>query len=370
MSYFGWKNNPIERLYAKDDPSLPATESDFIKWKDGAQRSKAAVQVGAGYITCMITFFENDATLIPTFSNVGVPVDANGKADDNLTSFNHAVIALASLCGKNFQPLDYLNVDADLWKAIASLRLDLSSFGLQIKNACKAHHSDAFSANDVSITTHPLREIIKWNLLEISFNPFKTSSAGNDWVELQEAIMIDLSLDFDSLTAHMARVSLLCNKSVSGSSEQDIYSKILGTLIKKLQEAEGYESLRTVRIWRAVSTQWYTDSDHQKDPSSVPWNVLKLTVSKELLCFKGSESFSNSKRPKLNTSVPPGVAFPAFSAKEMYDVAMQAITNQCAARTSGSECWNCGQIGHQNRNCPHPIQQPQTSRFRQGVGGA
>eukprot|EP00961_Rhodomonas_salina_P062274 836007-Rhodomonas_salina.1 len=51
----------------------------------------------------------NDPTVIPTFANVGVPVDAHGKVDYKSVQFNRAVIALAALCGKNFQRLDYMN---------------------------------------------------------------------------------------------------------------------------------------------------------------------------------------------------------------------------------------------------------------------
>eukprot|EP00961_Rhodomonas_salina_P081764 1099217-Rhodomonas_salina.3 len=65
-----------------------------------------------------------------------------------------------------------------------------------------------------------------------------------------------------------------------------------------------------------------------------------LAVSKELFCFKGSESSASSKRQKLNPSVPPGVAFPALSTEEMYNFTMQAITDQCAAMTSGSKSNN------------------------------
>eukprot|EP00961_Rhodomonas_salina_P135211 1819077-Rhodomonas_salina.1 len=107
MSYFGWKNNPVDRLHAKDDPLSPATETDFIELKDGAERAREAV--GAGYISKMIAFFENDLIVIPTFANVGVPVNAHGKADYKSVAFNRAVVALASLCGKNFQRLDYMN---------------------------------------------------------------------------------------------------------------------------------------------------------------------------------------------------------------------------------------------------------------------
>eukprot|EP00961_Rhodomonas_salina_P034519 464754-Rhodomonas_salina.3 len=144
MSYFGWKNNPVDSLHAKDDPSLPATETDFIEWKDGAERSREAV--GAGYISKMIVFFENDPTVVPTFANVGVPVDVHGKVDDKSVQFNCTVIALATLCGKNFQHLYYMNVEADLWKAVSSLRQDSlqgTSFQCVLEQRFDCHASSA-----------------------------------------------------------------------------------------------------------------------------------------------------------------------------------------------------------------------------------
>eukprot|EP00961_Rhodomonas_salina_P212578 2870975-Rhodomonas_salina.1 len=65
--------------------------------------------VGAGYISKMITYFENNPAVVPMFDNVGVQLDAYRRADYNSVPFNHAVVALASLCGKNFQHLDYMN---------------------------------------------------------------------------------------------------------------------------------------------------------------------------------------------------------------------------------------------------------------------
>eukprot|EP00961_Rhodomonas_salina_P181620 2451690-Rhodomonas_salina.1 len=47
---------------------------------------------------------------------------------------------------------------------------------------------------------------------------------------------------------------------------------------------------------------------------------------------------------------------------------MQAISNLLSSAPPGSECWNCGQQGHQNLFCQYPIQQPQHSRSRQGQG--
>eukprot|EP00961_Rhodomonas_salina_P275818 3726140-Rhodomonas_salina.1 len=79
MSYFGWKNNPIDRLHATDAYALQATESEFIEWKDGVQCSMAAVS--AGYISTMITYFENSVTVVPMFNDVGVQLDAYGRAD-------------------------------------------------------------------------------------------------------------------------------------------------------------------------------------------------------------------------------------------------------------------------------------------------
>eukprot|EP00961_Rhodomonas_salina_P091063 1225456-Rhodomonas_salina.1 len=86
MSYFGWKNNPIDQLHAADDYATPATESKFIEWKDSVQRSMAAV--GAGYISKMIIYFENNAAVVPMFDDVGVQLYAYGRADYNSVPFN------------------------------------------------------------------------------------------------------------------------------------------------------------------------------------------------------------------------------------------------------------------------------------------
>eukprot|EP00961_Rhodomonas_salina_P273202 3691382-Rhodomonas_salina.1 len=73
--------------------------------------------VGAGYISRMITYFENNVAVVPMFDDVGVQLDAYGRADYNSVPFNSTVVGLASLCGKNFQRLNFINVDSDLWKA-------------------------------------------------------------------------------------------------------------------------------------------------------------------------------------------------------------------------------------------------------------
>eukprot|EP00961_Rhodomonas_salina_P120933 1627645-Rhodomonas_salina.1 len=52
----------------------------------------------------------------------------------------------------------------------------------------------------------------------------------------------------------------------------------------------------------------------------------------------------------------------------MYDVAMQAISNQCCI-AGQSECWNCSQLGHQRRFCPYPEQHQQGNRSRPQIGG-
>eukprot|EP00961_Rhodomonas_salina_P253570 3426783-Rhodomonas_salina.1 len=77
------------------------------------------------------------------------------------------------LCGKQFFNLDPMqNVD-DLWRAHGLLHLDWASFGAQIKTAAQEHHCDIFVGNDCRISKHLLHELIKWKLLELSFDPFK-----------------------------------------------------------------------------------------------------------------------------------------------------------------------------------------------------
>eukprot|EP00961_Rhodomonas_salina_P278501 3762872-Rhodomonas_salina.1 len=52
---------------------------EFVVWKDGVDSSMQAV-CGA-YVMCMIEYFESSAIIIPTFADVGVPVDAQGNVD-------------------------------------------------------------------------------------------------------------------------------------------------------------------------------------------------------------------------------------------------------------------------------------------------
>eukprot|EP00961_Rhodomonas_salina_P034099 458767-Rhodomonas_salina.1 len=123
--------------------------------------------------------------------------------------------------------------------------MDLASFGIQIKNSAQAHHSECFVGNSPLVTDHPLREVIEWKLLEQAINPFKTSAPNSLWTKLQAAIQKDLQLVVRSINAHMQEISVLRTQSIVLAQETEqnaarsLDSKIMPTLIGKLQMAEG-----------------------------------------------------------------------------------------------------------------------------------
>eukprot|EP00961_Rhodomonas_salina_P246788 3333873-Rhodomonas_salina.1 len=83
----------------------------------------------------MIKYFEKTPTTIPMFEDIGIDVDQGGNADYATPDFFSSVCGLALLCGKNFGTLDPIHIEADLPHALHLVKLDLASFGSQIKNA-------------------------------------------------------------------------------------------------------------------------------------------------------------------------------------------------------------------------------------------
>eukprot|EP00961_Rhodomonas_salina_P149614 2014209-Rhodomonas_salina.1 len=144
------------------------------------------------------------------------------------------------LCGKQFFNLDLMqNVD-DLWRAHGLLCLDLASFGAQIKTAAQEHHCNIFVGNDHWISKHQLRELIKWKLLELSFDPFKDLSANTHWATLQALVAQDHNLNADEITPHFAAISVLRSQimvSSTSTTNESIKERVVGILIDKLQEA-------------------------------------------------------------------------------------------------------------------------------------
>eukprot|EP00961_Rhodomonas_salina_P074810 1004634-Rhodomonas_salina.1 len=104
MSSYNWKNHPFEKLHETGHPTLPATLSSFVVWKDGVVLSTGAV--GAKHIIALIKWVMARPELILMFADVGVEVDEAGNADYSSLCFNQAIVALAMLCGKKFGTLD------------------------------------------------------------------------------------------------------------------------------------------------------------------------------------------------------------------------------------------------------------------------
>eukprot|EP00961_Rhodomonas_salina_P275898 3727040-Rhodomonas_salina.1 len=68
----------------------------------------------------MIVFFENDPTVVQLLSLRSPTLVFLSMFTEKSTTSLSSLIAQSSrsLCGKNFQRLDYMNVEADLWKAV------------------------------------------------------------------------------------------------------------------------------------------------------------------------------------------------------------------------------------------------------------
>eukprot|EP00961_Rhodomonas_salina_P048640 653000-Rhodomonas_salina.1 len=139
MSSFNWKNHPLEKLHETGLPHVRATLSSFVVWKDGVIRSTSAV--GGKYITKLVTWLMARPELIPMFADVGIAVDEFGNADYDSIHFNRAIVALATLCGKNWGTLDVEHTDNGVRQGVEVIKTDLASFGIQVKNAAQLHHS-------------------------------------------------------------------------------------------------------------------------------------------------------------------------------------------------------------------------------------
>eukprot|EP00961_Rhodomonas_salina_P094433 1270896-Rhodomonas_salina.1 len=93
------------------------------------------------------------------FTNVGVVVDEAGNADYSLLEYNQAVVALELLCGKRFGAIN-INTERGVFNAIDVLKMDLASFGIQIKNAAQMHHSECFVGNGQLVTNHGINRLV------------------------------------------------------------------------------------------------------------------------------------------------------------------------------------------------------------------
>eukprot|EP00961_Rhodomonas_salina_P077799 1044028-Rhodomonas_salina.1 len=175
--------------------------------------------------------------LIPMFANVNVPIDEAGNTDSSSLTFNQAIVALASLCGKSFGAIN-TNTDKGIFDVVDVLKMKLTSFGIQVKNAAQLHHSKCFVGNGQLVTNHLLLEIIEWKLLEQAINPSSRSATC-----------------VHAIYEHMQEISVLRTQSIiiSEESEQNaaksLDCKIMPMLIGKLQMADsGDESLAELKV--------------------------------------------------------------------------------------------------------------------------
>eukprot|EP00961_Rhodomonas_salina_P217833 2943791-Rhodomonas_salina.1 len=114
--------------------------------------------------------------------------------------------------------------------------------------------------------------------------------------------------------------SLVIADGTETSAAWSLDSKILPILIGKLQMAQGNETLPEVKLWRSALISW---GEHfEEDPRSFPFEKLKICVAQGLSRFTEEESTEDqgyAKRPRLNPTLPPAVAF-----------SVEELNNYCA----------------------------------------
>eukprot|EP00961_Rhodomonas_salina_P160200 2156853-Rhodomonas_salina.1 len=73
--------------------------------------------------------------LIPMFADLRIAIDEFGNTDYDSIHFNCTIVALATLCGKNWGTLDVEHTDNGVHQGVKVIKTDLASFGIQVKNA-------------------------------------------------------------------------------------------------------------------------------------------------------------------------------------------------------------------------------------------
>eukprot|EP00961_Rhodomonas_salina_P133434 1795363-Rhodomonas_salina.1 len=130
------------------------------------------------------------------------------------------------------------------------------------------------------------------------------------------------------------------------TTNETIDERIIGILIDKLLEAYRNDpNSKATLLWRSAATRW--SEDFENDPSKVLFYALKTSVAKQLTRVAKAQASNghSNKRPWLNQSIPPGVAFTTVT-EEVYDIAFQAACDNTAFAARPMEqngaCWNCG----------------------------
>eukprot|EP00961_Rhodomonas_salina_P266194 3598309-Rhodomonas_salina.1 len=125
--------------------------------------------------------------------------------------------------------------------------------------------------------------------------------------------------------------------------------------------AQGYETLPEVKLWLSALICW--GEIFEEDPHSFPFEKLKISVVQGLSCFTEEEPTEDqgyAKRPHLNQTLPPAVA---FSVEELNYYCAHAYAAGAQFHNPDIVCWNCNGIGHPGSICPYQ----NTSFFQLGT---
>eukprot|EP00961_Rhodomonas_salina_P171415 2310900-Rhodomonas_salina.1 len=143
--------------------------------------------------------------------------------------------------------------------------------------------------------------------------------------------------------------------------ESRFQDSIMPTLIGKLQMAEGDENLAEVKLWSSALIRW--GKLYKENPLKFSFEQLKHFE------HEPSEDYNSyAKRPCLNPSIAPAVAFTAEDVNEFVSHAYTAGAQGSAGVNPNIVCWNCNGVGHLKAVCPHP--HSFDANCNSGFGGA
>ena len=274
-----WKNNPIPKLHGYHGLESIPELTNWIAWEDGCRRACDAV--GVDFIYPMLKAMAK-MELIPLFIERGVIPDPDGNVHYHQIEFQKAVVEFARDCGKIFKlpvPGDDMQIQINL----KELKQQLASFGNQVKTAAERHRLHVFIGGTEAIEEHPLRALIEYRKLELTFYPYKNTKANMAWEDMNRVVGLELHLDPAMIHARMTEITVIRNRLAAKKPASEVDEMFIGSFIRKLQTMDGDETDHNVRLWRTDTSAWY--KAYEEDPRKVSWDELQSNVLKALTRF-------------------------------------------------------------------------------------
>eukprot|EP00961_Rhodomonas_salina_P270563 3655968-Rhodomonas_salina.2 len=200
------------RVTKRGDDEMLFTSVKISRSVDDKQnRSNPQGQsIGAGWVIKMIKVLAAENSIIPLFTDWNVLRDFDGMMNYTSIKFKQACVLFSKGCCRSFWARNPLHSDYDMSECLDLLMTDLANFGYQIKECKQCHHKEVYIGNYVLVNTHPFAVLIKWKLLELSFNLFKNTAPQAQWDKINNLIALNLDLTDGGkmITKHLTVIAM------------------------------------------------------------------------------------------------------------------------------------------------------------------